>query len=578
VFDRAAGTAFASRAALVAACILIFAFWCYFVANSARNYGRYGVETHEVAPFTDRVTVWPHLPAARAGLRSGDLVDVRAMSASDRWAWRVVTAVPGYTLTVPASRDGRSFDAAVTVERIPLPQYSLLAAAGTLWTLICCAVIAWRRGNDRNSAIIVVGLLGLTVAFMTNYLRMPVFGLSLAQEGIRECALLLFKIFPGIYVLQVAGRTRWLRGLAYAAFAAAGLAFVTDLFSYAGLVTARFDLSFLLAQDPLMRTVVDGTWSPFLLAACLIGGIVAASPRERPRVAWVGVALIPLYFVAFVSLVLLDAGYNLNFNSLSLNVAEFFVPAVLTYAMLSRRLLDVGFVLNRAVVFSGVSIVLIGTFVLIEWALTAWLSSANRTTNIAVSAAVALVLGLSVRFIHARVDRFVDSVFFRKRHENERALALFAREAPYITDAKILLARAEETLRRHAGVSFARILLAEAHSYGDVSENDPAIVRLGAAREALDLNGVETKIQGDLAYPMVARGRLVGALVLGPRVSDESYAPDESAAIAQLATSVGNAVDAFAKEREMHREMIEAIRAVLGEMAAPGSDPLLETP
>lgn len=209
---------------------------------------------------------------------------------------------------------------------------------------------------------------------------------------------------------------------------------------------------------------------------------------------------------------------------------------------------------------------LVGTFVLIEWILTSWLSSANRTTNVAVSAAIALALGLSVRFIHARVDRFVDNVFFRKRHEDERALTLFAREAPYITDASVLLTRAEETLRRHTDASFARILLEDANAYGGVSENDPAIVRLRAGHEVLDLHKVDSKIEGELAYPMVARGRLVGVLVLGPRILAESYAPDESAAIAQLATSVGLAIDAFSNKRDMHREMIEAVRAVLGEM------------
>ncbi len=41
---------------------------------------------------------------------------------------------------------------------------------------------------------------------------------------------------------------------------------------------------------------------------------------------------------------------------------------------------------------------------------------------------------------------------------------------------------------------------------------------------------------------MIARGRLVGALVLGPKRSGESYAPDESHAMMHLAHSVGGAL------------------------------------
>lgn len=42
---------------------------------------------------------------------------------------------------------------------------------------------------------------------------------------------------------------------------------------------------------------------------------------------------------------------------------------------------------------------------------------------------------------------------------------------------------------------------------------------------------------------LVARGTLIGALVVGPKRSLEAYAPDESAAIMQLAQSVGTAID-----------------------------------
>ena len=189
------------------------------------------------------------------------------------------------------------------------------------------------------------------------------------------------------------------------------------------------------------------------------------------------------------------------------------------------------------------------------------------------SAAIAVVLGLSVRFVHARVERFVDSVFFRKRHDDERALAQFAKDAPYVTDPTILLARAGEALRHHAGVSFARILVETNRAFGELSENDPAIVRLRATQSVLDLRTIETQIDGELAYPMAARGRLVGVLVLGPRVSGESYAPDESVAIAQVATSLGNSLDAFAKQREVHHEIVEAIRAVLIEMHAAPPQP-----
>ena len=49
---------------------------------------------------------------------------------------------------------------------------------------------------------------------------------------------------------------------------------------------------------------------------------------------------------------------------------------------------------------------------------------------------------------------------------------------------------------------------------------------------------------------MMARGRLVGALIVGPRRSGETYAPDESEAIAEVARGVGVALDLLGVGRD----------------------------
>jgi len=42
-------------------------------------------------------------------------------------------------------------------------------------------------------------------------------------------------------------------------------------------------------------------------------------------------------------------------------------------------------------------------------------------------------------------------------------------------------------------------------------------------------------MRGALAPPMLARGRLLGAIVLGERIGGEAYAPDEIEALLQFA-------------------------------------------
>ncbi len=66
-------------------------------------------------------------------------------------------------------------------------------------------------------------------------------------------------------------------------------------------------------------------------------------------------------------------------------------------------------------------------------------------------------------------------------------------------------------------------------------------------------------LRGEFAYPMVARGRLTGVVVLGPKRSAEPYAPDESDAIAHLAHGAGLALDALALRSAKRDDVVEVI-------------------
>ncbi len=219
--------------------------------------------------------------------------------------------------------------------------------------------------------------------------------------------------------------------------------------------------------------------------------------------------------------------------------------------------------MNRAAVFSVVSLILIGAFVLTEWLLTEWLRNASHATNVIAGAAVALALGFSIRAVHARVDRAVDTVLFRKRHENERALLRFAEDAPYVTDRDTLLLRTMQTLRRHTDAASVDILMDEGYGrYGAFDENDAAFVRMRATHCAVDLHRVETVLCGEIAFPLIARASLLGAIVLGPRQSGETYAPDETAAVTRIAQSVASALAAGLKTDPAHDAVLEGIRGL----------------
>jgi hypothetical protein len=301
---------------------------------------------------------------------------------------------------------------------------------------------------------------------------------------------------------------------------------------------------------------------------CSIFAIAATRGEQRQRAIWALTPLALLFGTNMVTSIVL--GKQTTYDALLFWIAlrNFFIfvaPIGLTYAALGRRLLDIGFVINRALIFGIVSLVVVGVFVLAEWAASEWIVETNHAAGTAFSMAVALALGISMRFIHHQADRFVDRVFFRKRYEDEAALRRFAREASYVTDRETLIRRAIGEVREHANAATVVLLVsngnggyvsADKANGTAVDENDRALVALRTWHKPVDLDRLDTVLSGEYAYPMISRGQLVGALVCGPKTDGESYAPDESNALSELAHGVGTALDLLQDRRATESHLI----------------------
>ena len=498
-------------------------------------------------PFVDRVTVFPYGPAVRAGLRTGDLVDLRQLSPADRYRWIFEHFWAGERISVPVVRRNGVDRISVTAEKAPVRWDSALAYIGWVWVLLFAALIVWRRAESTEARVLGVLLVAwvLATTFQPNNWVTPwsapdavvsVFGALLTYLGSALFATYAMLFAPPSTLLR--------RGLAWLSYGSAAIAALYGMLAVVGVWTMLAD-PIQTWYSGVLPQVITSIFPMLFPLLCALVTLAQTSGAERARMAWASTSLGFLYLANIATGVIatFHIGANPYIFLIVNNIAIFVAPVGLTYALLSRRLLDIGFAVNRAAVFSGVSIIVVGIFMLGEWVLGTWFSKASHMTNLEVSAALAIGLGFSVRAIHTRVDGALDRVFFRKRHEDETAIRAFADEAAEVTDDATLLWRTKETLEMHAGASFVTLAMKD-HTghFGDVSENDPAIVALHERHKALDLQTLSTALQGEFAFPMVARGRLVGALVLGPKRSGESYAPDESHAIMHLAHNVGSAL------------------------------------
>ncbi len=517
-------------------------------------------------PFVERVlSVEPNSNAAV--LRPGDLVDTRAMTPTQRYLW--VNFIPyGMRVTLHVTRDGAQRSIVLVNNRRTIPPWhNWVVFASMVWILLFALLFTWRSPASAQARVLALMLalfvLGLDLEPGNWVSPLAALDLALGIAGFAFFAASTAML--ATYALLFAQPPSALRKtLAACAYGAAALWILAEGVLAVGTWTGNLDPYTALSSPfwPLATAVL-----PFLTPLlCVLATLAATRGTDRQRLTWAALSFGTLYVVLLIGGILWLVTRNpaYGFWQVVVNASTFVAPLGLVYALLSRRLLDVAFVINRAAVFTVVSIVVVGVFVLVEWAVQEWARAAGPAANIAVSAALALALGLSVRYIHARIEHVLDNVIFRKRHEDQRAIRAFAREAAYITDEATLLERTRNVLEQHADASFVTIALDDgAGHYGSVGENDPAIVAMRTWHEVLDLHTVQSTLRGEFAYPMVARGRLVGALALGPKRSGESYAPDESESIAQLALGVGAALDVLSAKREDSlAALVEAVRAL----------------
>ena len=520
------------------------------------------------------LSIDPGHGADRAGLRQGDLIDLRANAPAQRF-WLFGQPPTGWPVAVLARRGTQEIRTTIVPETTTPIRRLLITpiSFGFFWIALFAGTIAWRRSYDPQMRMLALMLATYALWETTNqhFVTAPwawVLAAFAAANGFGMLCVPFWAACAGTFAPPRSRARRIAQWSCYALVAAAiGIVSLRVL----GIATLAFDPT-IFSQSVTAAPFVLG-----LLAAivCTILAVRSCEPgADRQRALWSLVPAALLIIVGFGAEALqgvvtsYDAAWALYYVASAINVA---VPMVLTYVALSRRLLDIGFVLNRAAVFAIVSSLLIGAFVVAEWFANEALSLNHRTSAI-VGMAVALAIGLSMHRVHKFADTVVDNVFFRKRHDAEAALRRFAHEAAFITDAAVLLERTVSVVRASTDADASVLRLDDGAS--SIDENDPALVAMRAWHKPVDIETFPlTALRGQFAFPMVARGRLLGAVVCGTKENSEVYAPDEYEALARLADGVGHALGLLStqgEDRALH-EAVSELREAIGALRTLGA-------
>ena len=341
----------------------------------------------------------------------------------------------------------------------------------------------------------------------------------------------------------------------------------------------------------VMNFVTEGAGA--LGVVTLVAGLVRSGPTERQRLRWV-VAGLAIYYAGFLyqelSIYLPGQGWpaqwtNGGVTSDILNGFVVFIPITVAYAVFKHHVLDLNFVIGRGLVYGILTSLAVAIFAIIEWFIGGVLAQTRLAAAGEVVAAVAI--GFWLNGLHARVDRFVDAVIFRKRHLAEQRLARVTaglqHSESYPTIAQIVVKEPIDAYGLRSAAFYRRTNdgdfacdAADGIERTDtpIGAHDALLVHLNGERGPVMLDQIGWHAPGSpigesapiVALPVFIRHELRAVALYGPHETGEAIDPDEMRSLSALCSGAAAALDhtaaaEMANRLEEYRLTVEALKA-----------------
>jgi sigma-B regulation protein RsbU (phosphoserine phosphatase) len=568
------------------------------------------------------VRVLPGSPAAAAQIRPGDQIlsaNGIADSATAECRIEIRNTEVGEPLALQLiARDGRMRQ--VVLVGAPPPPNEIffrfaLAAAGFL-SLLIGFLIAFQR-PERLTLVFFAICYG--IAF---FMREPPIihdrAIKLSYEVLYNLFTLLLPAFAVHFFLLfptgAAPRRRWLEVLIYVPAALIALMLQEPILISAPSRTAAINYESLHRDVTTLYFVI---YTALAIALFVRSFLRTRDGRERARLkaALIGtvLGLAPVVLAIVLSILFPAAAPALRFAVLSLCL----IPAAFGYAAFRHRVFDTEILVKRSVLYSLLTAILIAIYFGLVIGLGSLLHRLTGAQNPLLSVGSVIVIALIAAPARARLQRFVDRLFYRERYDARVTLRSFSHDLARMLElegiATLLVERVVEVLGLESGMLLLRagrdapFTIYHATSRSLRASLDPGrgatgvtanIAALFADRaRPLRLDG-----GGDLdrlaalsaderarltaeriavAVPLWGREHLLGVLLLGTPRSGEPIAQEDIDLLVTLGEQAAIAIEnALLHRSEIERErMAQELRVARGIQAhlVPNSEPASET-
>lgn len=402
----------------------------------------------------------PGGPAAKAGLRSGDIL-VRINGVSVRQSTDVTKILvrlgPWSKTKYAVHRQGVEVEIPVVIaETTPQPAIFYQYGLGLAYLAIGLFVYFRRAGAQKATHFYLLCLASFVLSAFHYTGKLNNFD-KLIYWGNVAAGVLVPSLFWH-FCLSFPEPRAWLRGWRQALLYGPGLILLALFFGF-GSGTLRADV------PPLeLRWLLDRAWLALLLAGYLAGAAALTfelrrirDPVVRQQLKWLrnGVLLGVAPFAALYGVpYLLGAlpGPYLSLSVLSLGL----IPLTWAYAVLRYRLMDVDIIFQQGYVYTLATLAVIGVFY-------GLIFSIGRFEELSPAAGVLLILIAAFVFqpirgwIKEQLDRYY---FYKDRYDYRRTLIEFARELASETDLDAMLNAVADRLIRTLSIERVAVFLA----------------------------------------------------------------------------------------------------------------------
>lgn len=401
------------------------------------------------------LVITPKTEVARElGIQDGDqLVGLNGQPVTTPFVYRrLLDRLPvGSELTLTVQRDGQAIDLPpIVVERILLdPVVPVRQVTGLAFLVMGVVVVVFgSRERATRSFFLASLLLGLYVGLLrpraTGLIYLQAAALAFAPAAVIH----FFLRFPRE---RSAAASRWM-----------WLLYVPSLVLAVAMIVAYNDAlqaGWGFYKAPAYAILTDKVGFTYLGLSGVLGLAVmghayatALHPVERRRLQWIILGLSFSMVAAVTDLILTWSKLHSPQTSLWLVLGFLPIPITFVFAILRYRLWDLDLVINRSVVYSLVTAVLVAVYLTLVSGLSTLLGIAAGDRGYTVVLFLsALLIGFLFSPLRSRIQSVIDRVFFRRQVDHQAALARWSEELStslrFADLARLLLEEVRERLQ-----------------------------------------------------------------------------------------------------------------------------------